>query len=266
MAARRRRHQVVDWPTMDHTAGSGGRVQDDIQACLDRWWPITRCRTDGSPWWSDVTPFEFLVVCSGQRHMVRFDAGELVLEDHSGDRDRERTFARLAGAAGCFEIVDAWEHGDRTLLRNGRRQFSLAVEARAIHVLAHGDEMTSARREAVASAASRDLTKLTGESVAIWMDDASDGLTTPWIPGSELSGGLPGSWFTDVWLRGLAVVDGFVVERIVHPDLSGGSELHVEVVPHPKYRGRPARRGVIRKGSDGLPTLWVNGCRVEAPR
>jgi hypothetical protein len=60
-------------------------------------------------WWQNHSPAEMSVDCSGQKHLVRWQDGGLVLLDHD-DPDGERTLAALGGdTCECVEILGTWE-------------------------------------------------------------------------------------------------------------------------------------------------------------
>jgi hypothetical protein len=61
------------------------------------------------PWWEYHSPAEMSIDCSGRKHLVRWQDGELVLLDHN-DPEGERTLAALGGdACECVEILGSWE-------------------------------------------------------------------------------------------------------------------------------------------------------------
>ena len=75
------------------------------------------------PWWENHSPAEMSVDCSGQKHLVRWQDGGLVLLDHD-DPEGERTLAALGGdACECVEILGSWarHRDDLRLLVLGSR-------------------------------------------------------------------------------------------------------------------------------------------------
>jgi hypothetical protein len=91
------------------------------------------------PWWQNQSPAEVSVDCSGQKHLVRWQDGGLVLLEHD-DPDGERTLAALGGdACECVEILGSWERH-----RDDLRLLVLASRGTG-DPLAHVDERLSGR-------------------------------------------------------------------------------------------------------------------------
>lgn len=65
------------------------------------------------PWWQHHPAAEVTVDCSGDKHSVRWQDGDLVLADHD-DPEGERTLAALGGnASECIEVLGFWKrHSD----------------------------------------------------------------------------------------------------------------------------------------------------------
>ena len=58
----------------------------------------------------DLRPATYPVECSGERHTIRWEAGELSAPDH-GDPEGERALAALGGTScACLDILGAWAH------------------------------------------------------------------------------------------------------------------------------------------------------------
>jgi hypothetical protein len=58
--------------------------------------------------WSGFEPLELDVDCGGDRHTLRWEAGDLLLRDH--DREGESVLAALGGGEpACVEVADAWQ-------------------------------------------------------------------------------------------------------------------------------------------------------------
>lgn len=80
-----------------------------LETCIEHRWPEY---TD-SPlygWLGNIKSIwqtSFSVPCSGSTHRLKIDRGTLVLRDHPGDLTHERTLARIAGNAACFQVLDA---------------------------------------------------------------------------------------------------------------------------------------------------------------
>jgi hypothetical protein len=64
-------------------------------------------------WWAGIPPAETAVGCGGERHRLRWEAGELRALDHD-DAEAERTLAVLGGErCTCVDVLDAWaRHAD----------------------------------------------------------------------------------------------------------------------------------------------------------
>jgi hypothetical protein len=61
-----------------------------------------------SHWWTGIPAAEVTVLCGGNTHIVRWEAGELIAVDH-GDPEREVTLAALAGETfPCLELLRTW--------------------------------------------------------------------------------------------------------------------------------------------------------------
>jgi hypothetical protein len=61
-----------------------------------------------SDWWAGLPAAEVTVLCGGDIHTVRWEAGELIAVDH-GDPERELTLSALADeAVPCFELLRTW--------------------------------------------------------------------------------------------------------------------------------------------------------------
>lgn len=90
------------------------------------------------PWWENHSPAEMSVDCSGQKHLVRWQDGSLVLLDHN-DPEGERTLAALGGdECECVEILGSWERH-----RDDLRLLVLASRAPSDPII-HIDELGSA--------------------------------------------------------------------------------------------------------------------------
>jgi hypothetical protein len=81
--------------------------------------------TDGpnEPWYAPLPPCEATVPCGQGRHVIRWEAGELRLLNHS-DPEAELVLAALGGEkARCVEIARTWRRhlGDLTVLGIGPR-------------------------------------------------------------------------------------------------------------------------------------------------
>ena len=61
-----------------------------------------------SHWWAGIPTAEVTVLCGGDSHTVRWEAGELIAVDH-GDPEGEVTLAALAGeTVPCLEMLRTW--------------------------------------------------------------------------------------------------------------------------------------------------------------
>jgi hypothetical protein len=61
-----------------------------------------------SHWWTGIPAAEVTVLCGGDTHIVRWEAGELIAVDH-GDPKGEVTAAVLAGeTVACLELLRTW--------------------------------------------------------------------------------------------------------------------------------------------------------------
>jgi hypothetical protein len=61
-----------------------------------------------SPWWAGIPAAEVTVLCGGDTHTVRWEAGELIAVDH-GDPGGEVTLAARAGeTVPCLELLRTW--------------------------------------------------------------------------------------------------------------------------------------------------------------
>jgi hypothetical protein len=61
-----------------------------------------------SHWWAGIPTAEVPVLCGGDSHTVRWEAGELIAVDH-GDPEGEVTLAALAGeTVPCLEMLRTW--------------------------------------------------------------------------------------------------------------------------------------------------------------
>jgi hypothetical protein len=61
-----------------------------------------------SPWWHGLAPAQATILCGGESHRVRWDAGHVSAPDHA-DLEGDRTLAVLAGQrCGCGELLEVW--------------------------------------------------------------------------------------------------------------------------------------------------------------
>jgi hypothetical protein len=61
-----------------------------------------------TPWWTGLSPAQATIDCGGQRHQLRWEAGELRALDHD-DPAAERTLAAIGGEPyACIDQLDAW--------------------------------------------------------------------------------------------------------------------------------------------------------------
>ena len=61
-----------------------------------------------SDWWAGIPAAEVTVLCGGDTHTVRWEAGELIAVDH-GDPERDVTRATPAGETiPCLELLRTW--------------------------------------------------------------------------------------------------------------------------------------------------------------
>ena len=61
-----------------------------------------------SDWWAGIPAAEVTVLCGGDTHTVRWEAGELIAVDH-GDPEGDVTRAALAGeTVACLELLRTW--------------------------------------------------------------------------------------------------------------------------------------------------------------
>jgi hypothetical protein len=58
-----------------------------------------------SPWWAGIPAAEVTVLCGGETHTVRWEAGELTAIDH-GDPDKDAT--RAGETVPCLELLRTW--------------------------------------------------------------------------------------------------------------------------------------------------------------
>lgn len=268
----KRRHQVVDWPTTGRIAPA----VEEVERTLHHWWPATVWDLPADrPWWHSVAPLTVRVPCAeGRTHQIRFEHGELVLVDHPGDVARERAFAVLAGSARCLDVLDAWEGRSRAPDSCLPSAFAPASRARALHALVHGMKVHPDDARTIAALASRDVTGRAGHRVSLWVDTGAENrkgaLAISDLPGGRsVTGPMPLRWYRQVWARGLAVVDGRLIEEIVRPAPGGGPNLHVAYLELPT-RTPGARRelvrheGLVRREEDGGAALYRHGTRIAA--
>lgn len=61
-----------------------------------------------APWWAGLSPAQATIDCGGQRHRLRWEAGELRALDHD-DPTAERTLAAIGGEPyACIDLLAAW--------------------------------------------------------------------------------------------------------------------------------------------------------------
>jgi hypothetical protein len=90
-------------------------------------------------WWRAHRPTGIAIECSGEKHTLRWENGDLHTLDH-GDPEGERVLASLGGErCACVEILDRWEKHRAdlrvlTLASRGARDLILPTSAQAQRV------------------------------------------------------------------------------------------------------------------------------------
>lgn len=210
------------------------------------------------------------VSCDGAVHRVSLVGGELLLEDHDAEQRAQELALGVLGATvpPCVLVWRAWHDGDLDGLDTELADRALPALLPALR----GKPLTARTRlvlEDVAALAWRDLLArsaawATGLSVvpisfaATLMDAVAGprrnvrqiahqanvtGMATPsWV---DVKAHLTLSWFEEVWLPGLAVLDGDVVIDVVR---NSPAAAHVHVA---RWSDRP---GVVDSQGNPMPT------------
>lgn len=108
-------------------------------------------------WWEGLDPVVVDLAFDGAAHRIRWDRGELVLDDH-GDAESELALAALGGGrCACLDILDAWnaQRDEPEILTVGRRH--LAEDVRADRTALSRLERDAARWRTQWKAATDDL-------------------------------------------------------------------------------------------------------------
>lgn len=222
------------------------------------------------------------VRCDGHLHTISLTPrGALVLHDHPDRAEAERAFAALGGEpCRCLWVLEAWRRGDRSALPAGLRAAFDEARARAEkRVPRVTDPLTvpflsraEARVQKLAEAAlercayRRSETRWAGGKhevhVRIGTPDISGYSDRVWSrngkwPGTDsyITATVPLSWFTRVYRRGLAVVDGSFVL-----DVLGEDEKGFTVLAGRQGRGfevYPCRARITRTADGGYRLRWL---------
>ena len=230
-----------------------------------------------------ATTAKVKVRCSGKLHTITVtESGAIVLHDHHQGTDR--AFVALGGEkCRCLQVLEAWRLRDRAKLPAGLRpalDAAIKVTQHRRSVSAYVDPLTvpivHRARQRVITAAEKMLSEcgyrrsqsswaggdhmisvgvsddpgISGSSDRVWSDNGKWSGTD-----SSVSATVPLAWFSRIYRRGLAVINGCFVLDIIAEDgksitvLAGKQGRGFDVYP------RPAR---IVTSSDGSRRLrWL---------
>lgn len=225
-----------------------------------------------------MSPEAVRVRCSGAMHAISVTAGRLRLENHS--LKAERSFVALGGEkCRCVQILDAWREQDRKVLSP-----ALCLELTAAHTAAASKKKNhqTARDPLLSPLAVRLATRVTaaakksliacgyrrsqsgwaggehyagsyisphptisGWSDRVWSDNGK------WSgSNSHVSAGVPLGWYSRVYNRGLAIIDGCFILDVFPGEvvLAGKQGRGFEVYPAPAKISSTGKLQWIKEG------------------
>jgi hypothetical protein len=186
------------------------------------------------------------VRCSGALHTISLmKDGALVLHDHPNRAEAERAFVALGGEpCRCLQVLDTWRKRERSALpadlrpaldaiRKKKRfqcgmdpltvPLRLRAEARIKKLAEAALEQCSYRRSETSWAGGDHIVSakigdpaISGFGRRVWSENGK------W-PGTDsyITATVPLSWFSSVYRRGLAIVDGSFVLDVLAEDAKG---------------------------------------------
>jgi len=224
------------------------------------------------------------IPCSGETHKVSITkTGHLVFHDHADNFKTEKTFMSLGGmACGCYDFLDRWKRGrfeasryfvenkpfydifldgwevsdKRNKLRARMQTDRLEVN---IHTLRYGKKISQIAYDTLSQCKYRKpKNKRTGNArntlvSALQNEPAS--IRGYQIVESYIEVNVRYSWYTKVYKRGLAVIDGRFVVDVLSKDDNG-----ILVLAGKQGRGYEisTAKAYIKTKQDGTKTLkWV---------